>query len=136
MGMEKRNLQRISRILSFYDVILLEKFFLNREGKMIKISRLSFSGIVFLFCSFLSVAVVSAGDAVPFSGIVKKVLPDKNKVGIKDPDTKKRFTVIVNEKTKPDGLKILGALKKKDKVEGKYTVTDAGLYIALELMKK
>ena len=103
---------------------------------MIKISRLSFSGIVFLFCFFLSVAVVSAGDAVPFSGIVKKVLPDKNKVGIKDPDTKKRFTVIVNEKTKPDGLKILGALKKKDKVEGKYTVTDAGLYIALELKKK
>ena len=136
MGMEKRNLQRISRILSFYDVILLEKVVLNREGKMIKISRLSFSGIVFLFCSFLSVVVVSAGDAVPFSGIVKKVLPDKNKVGIKDPDTKKRFTVIVNEKTKPDGLKILGALKKKDKVEGKYTVTDAGLYIALELMKK
>ena len=136
MGMEKRNLQRISRILSFYDVILLEKFFFNREGKMIKISRLSFSGIVFLFCFFLSVVVVSAGDAVPFSGIVKKVLPDKNKVGIKDPDTKKRFTVIVNEKTKPDGLKILGALKKKDKVEGKYTVTDAGFYIALELMKK
>jgi hypothetical protein len=136
MGMEKRNLQRISRILSFYDVIPLEKVFLNREGKMIKISRLSFSGIVFLFCFFLSFAVVSAGDAVLFSGIVKKVLPNKNKVGIKDPDTKKRFTVIVNEKTKPDGLKILGALKKKDKVEGKYTVTDAGLYIALELIKK
>lgn len=136
MGMEKRNLQRISRILSFYDVILLDKVFFNREGRMIIVSRLSFSGIVFLFWFFLSVAVVSAGDAVPFSGIVKKVLPDKNKVGIKDPDTKKRFTVIVNEKTKPDGLKILGALKKKDKVEGKYTVTDAGLYIALELMKK
>ena len=136
MGMEKRNLQRISRILSFYDVILLGKVFFNREGRMIIVSRLSFSGIVFLFCFFLSVAVVSAGDAVPFSGIVKKILPDKNKVGIKDPDTKKRFTVIVNEKTKPDGLKILGALKKKDKVEGKYTVTDAGLYIALELMKK
>ena len=136
MGMEKRNLQRISRILSFYDVILLDKVFFNREGRMIIVSRLSFSGIVFLFCFFLSVVVVSAGDAVPFSGIVKKVLPDKNKVGIKDPDTKKRFTVIVNEKTKPDGLKILGALKKKDKVEGEYTVTDAGLYIALELMKK
>ena len=136
MGMEKRNLQRISRILSFYDVILLDKVFFNREGRMIIVSRLSFSGIVFLFCFFLSVAVVSAGDAVPFSGIVKKILPDKNKVGIKVPDTKKRFTVIVNEKTKPDGLKILGALKKKDKVEGKYTVTDAGLYIALELMKK
>ena len=48
----------------------------------------------------------------------------------------KRFTVIVNEKTKPDGLKTLANLNKKDKVEGKYTVTDAGLYIALELVKK
>ena len=57
-------------------------------------------------------------------------------MGIKDPQTKKRFTVIVNEKTQPDGLKTLSNLKKKDKVEGKYTVTDAGLYIALELVKK
>jgi hypothetical protein len=57
-------------------------------------------------------------------------------VGIKDPDTKKRFTIIVNEKTKPDGLKILNILKKKDRVEGRYTVTGAGLYIALELIKK
>jgi hypothetical protein len=57
-------------------------------------------------------------------------------VGIKDPDTKKRFTVIVNEKTKPDGLKILNTLKNKDMVEGRYTFTGAGLYIAVELMKK
>jgi len=103
---------------------------------MIKIARLGFPAIIFLFCFFLAVAVVSAGDAVPFSGIVKKVIQKKNKVGIKDPANKKRFTVIVNEETKPDGLKILGSLKKKDKVEGKYTVTGAGLYIALELMKK
>ena len=80
--------------------------------------------------------VAAAGNAASFSGIVKKIFPDKNKVGIKDPDTKKRFTVIVNEKTKPDGLKIMEILKKKDKVEGKYAVTSAGLYIALVLMKK
>jgi len=85
---------------------------------------------------FFSVGIATAGDAVSFSGIVKKVIADKNKVGIKDPETKKRFTVIVNAETKPDGLEILKGLKKKDKVEGKYTVTDAGLYIALELMKK
>ena len=102
---------------------------------MIKISKFSFSAIIFLFCFFLSVGVVTAGNAVPFSGIVKNNT-EKNKVGIKDPDTKKRFTVIVNEKTKPDGLKILNTLKKKDRVEGRYTVTGAGLYIALELMKK
>ena len=57
-------------------------------------------------------------------------------MGIKDTDTKKRFTILVNEKTKPNGLKILNTLKKKDRVEGRYTVTGAGLYIALELMKK
>ena len=103
---------------------------------MVRISRLSFLAIIILWCFFLLTGVSSAGDAVSFSGVVKKVSPGKNKVGIKDPDTKKRFTVIVNDKTQPDGLKILGNLKKKDKVEGKYTVTDKGLYIALELVKK
>ena len=103
---------------------------------MVRISRLSFFTIIILGCIFLLTSVASAGDAVSFSGVVKKVSPGKNKVGIKDPDTKKRFTVIVNDKTQPDGVKILGNLKKKDKVEGKYTVTDKGLYIALELVKK
>ena len=103
---------------------------------MVRISRLSFPAIIILGCFFLLTGVASAGDAVSFSGVVKKVSPGKNKVGIKDPDTKKRFTVIVNDKTQPDGLKILGNLKKKDKVEGKYTVTTKGLYIALELVKK
>lgn len=103
---------------------------------MVRNPRLSFSAIIILGCFFLLTAVASAGNAVSFSGVVKKVSPGKNKVGIKDPDTKKRFTVIVNDKTQPDGLKILGNLKKKDKVEGKYTVTDKGLYIALELVKK
>ena len=103
---------------------------------MVRISRLIFSAIIILGCFFLLTGVASAGDAVSFSGVVKKVSLGKNKVGIKDPDTKKRFTVIVNNKTQPDGLKILESLKKKDKVEGKYTVTDKGLYIALELIKK
>ena len=103
---------------------------------MVRISRLSFFTIIILGCFFLLNSVASAGDAVSFSGVVKKVSPGKNKVGIKDPDTKKRFTVIVHDKTQPNGLKILGNLKKNDKVEGKYTVTDKGLYIALELVKK
>ena len=103
---------------------------------MVRISRLSFFTIIILGCFFLLNSFASAGDAVSFSGVVKKVSPGKNKVGIKHPDTKKRFTVIVNDKTKPDGVKILGNLKKKDKIEGKYTVTDKGLYIALELVKK
>jgi hypothetical protein len=103
---------------------------------VVRISRSSFSAIIILGCFFLLTGVASAGDAVYFSGVVKKVSPGKNKVGVKDPDTKKRFTVIVNDKTQPDGVKILGNLKKKDKVEGKYTVTGKGLYIALELVKK
>ena len=103
---------------------------------MVRISRLSFFTIIILGCFFLLNSVASAGDAVSFSGVVKKVSPGKNKVGVKAPDTKKRFTVIVNDKTQPDGVKILGNLKKKDKVEGKYTVTGKGLYIALELVKK
>lgn len=103
---------------------------------MAKICRFSFSAMIFIFCVFFSVGGAAAGDAVSFSGIVKKVAPAKRKVGIKDPDTKKRFTVIVNEKTQPDGLKTLENLKKKDQVEGAYTVTGKGLYIALELAKK
>jgi hypothetical protein len=117
--------------MSFY-----YKFYFKKGDKMIKISKFSSSAIIFIFYFFLSVGIGIAGDAVPFSGIVKKIIPKKNKVGIKDLDTKKRFTVIVNEKTKPEGLKILEILKKKDIVEGRYTVTGAGLYIALELMKK
>ncbi len=101
---------------------------------MTRNSRLTLFGIVLFF--FFSVGIATAGDAVSFTGIVKKVIAEKNKVGIKDPETKKRFTVIVNAETQPDGLKTLTSLKKKDKVEGKYTVTDAGLYIALELVKK
>ena len=48
---------------------------------MIKIARLGFPAIIFLFCFFLSVAVVTAGDAVPFSGIVKKVIQKKIRWG-------------------------------------------------------
>ena len=98
------------------------------------ISRLSFFILVLFY--FAAVGMATAGDAIPFSGVVKKVIADKNKVGIKDPETKRRFTVIVNEKTQPNGLKTLARLKKKDKVEGKYTVSSIGLYIALELVKK
>ena len=89
----------------------------------------------YFFLFLLPVAVVIAGDESYFSGVIKKVISNKNKVGIKDPKTKKGFTVIVNEK-KPDGLKTLEILKKKNKVEGAYVVTDAGLYIAVKLEKK
>ena len=98
------------------------------------VSRLSFFILVLFYLS--AVGVATAGDAVPFSGVVKKVIADKNKVGIKDPETKRRFTVIVNEKTQPNGLKTLARLKKKDKVESEYAVSSVGLYIALELVKK
>ena len=50
---------------------------------MVRISRLSFSAIIILGCFFLLTGVTLAGDAVSFSGVVKKVSPGKNKVGIK-----------------------------------------------------
>lgn len=57
---------------------------------MSRITRLSFLILVLFYFSAIGIAM--AGDAVSFSGVVKKVIADKNKVGIKDPETKKRFT--------------------------------------------
>ncbi len=88
--------------------------------------------LVFLFAG----SSVWAGDAVPFSGNVKKVIAAKNKVAIKDPVTKKRFTVVVNEKSKLTGLSGIGDLKKGDAVSGQYVVTDKGLYVVTEMTKK
>ena len=48
---------------------------------MVRISRSSFSAIIILGCFFLLTGVASAGDAVYFSGVVKKVSPGKNKIG-------------------------------------------------------
>ena len=79
---------------------------------------------------------VWAGDAVPFSGNVKKVIAAKNKVAIKDPATKKRFTVVVDSKSKLTGLSGIGDLKKGDAVSGHYVVNDKGLYVVTEMTKK
>ena len=46
---------------------------------MVRISRLIFSAIIILGCFFLLTGVASAGDAVSFSGVVKKVSLGKNK---------------------------------------------------------
>lgn len=79
---------------------------------------------------------VWAGDAVPFSGNVKKVIAAKNKVAIKDPATKKRFTVVVDSKSKLTGFSGIGDLKKGDAVSGQYVVNDKGLYVVTEMTKK
>ena len=79
---------------------------------------------------------VWAGDAVSFSGNVKKVMSAKNKVAIKDPDTKKRFTVVVNDQSKLSGFSEIDDLEKGDAVTGKYVVTDKGLYVVTEMTKK
>jgi hypothetical protein len=81
-------------------------------------------------------APVWAGDAVSFSGNVKKVIVAKNKVAIKDPATKKRFTVVVNDQSKLTGISGIGDLKKGDAVSGQYVVTDKGLYVVTEMTKK
>jgi len=96
----------------------------------------------FMWCLVLVVALVFvnapvwAGDAVSFSGNVKKVIAAKNKVAIKDPATKKRFTVVVNDQSKLTGISGIGDLKKGDAVSGQYVVTDKGLYVVTEMTKK
>ena len=96
----------------------------------------------FLWCLVLVIAWVSAGspvwagDAVSFSGNVKKVIAGKNKVGIKDPATKKRFTVVINDQSKLKGFSGIGDLKKGDAVAGQYVVTDKGLYVVTEMTRK
>ena len=96
----------------------------------------------FILCLVLVVALVFmsspvwARDAVAFSGNVKKVIAAKHKVAIKDPATKKRFTVVVNDQSKLTGFSGIGDLKKGDAVTGQYVVTDKGLYVVKEMTKK
>ena len=96
----------------------------------------------FLWClvGVIALAFVSspvwAGDAVSFSGNVKKVIAAKSKVAIKDPATKKRFTVVVNDQSKLKGISGISDLKKGDAVAGKYVVTDKGLYVVTEMSRK
>jgi hypothetical protein len=89
----------------------------------------------FLFL-FSQAAFAEDQNTVSFSGNVKKVIVKKNKVAVKDPVTKKRFTLIVNEQTKITGWKGLPDIKKGDAISGKYIVTDKGLYVARELTGK
>lgn len=67
---------------------------------------------------------------VEFSGVVKKVILDKNKVAIQEPETKKRFTLTLDENTRLTGYASIGDIQKKDKVSGSYLVTPAGVYLA------
>ena len=91
---------------------------------------------IFVFALVLASSPVIAGDAVSFSGNVKKVIAARSKVAIKDPDTKKRFTVVVNDQSKLKGFSGIGDLKKGDAVAGKYVVTDKGLYVVTEMSRK
>lgn len=100
------------------------------------IQRWTAIGFIGVMALALAGAPVWAGDAVAFSGNVKKVIADKGKVAIKDPATKKRFTVVVNDQSKLSGFAGIGDLKKGDPVSGKYVVTDNGLYVVTEMTKK
>ncbi len=95
-------------------------------------TRWIFFLVVFVLL-LVSATLVQGQDAVDFSGVVKKVKVDKSKVSIKDPETKKRFTVIIDDKTKLKGYSGVADVKKGDMVAGKYFVTSDGKYIATEL---
>lgn len=103
---------------------------------MHSISRRFMWSLVLVVALVFVNAPVWAGDAVSFSGNVKKVIVAKNKVAIKDPATKKRFTVVVNDQSKLTGISGIGDLKKGDSVSGQYVVTDKGLYVVTEMAKK
>jgi len=103
---------------------------------MYSISRRFMWSLVLVVALVFVNAPVWAGDAVSFSGNVKKVIVAKNKVAIKDPATKKRFTVVVNDQSKLTGISGIGDLKKGDAVSGQYVVTDKGLYVVTEMTKK
>lgn len=91
------------------------------------------TAFLFLFCG---VAHAEDQHTVEFSGKVKKVLVEKNKVAVIIPATKKRFTLVVNGQTKMTGWKGLADIHKGDAISGKYIVTDKGLYVATELKGK
>ncbi len=95
-----------------------------------------FTLILFIVIGLAGSQLWAGGDAVVFSGKVKKVMVAKNKVAIKDPVSKKRFAVVINKQSKLSGYKGIGDIKKGDMVSGKYVVSDKGLYIATELSRK
>lgn len=107
-----------------------------RGDIMVSINQRFMGCLVLVVALVFSSSLVWAGDAVSFSGNVKKVIAAKNKVAIKDPATKKRFTVVVNEKSKLQGFSGIGDLKKGDAVAGQYVVTDKGLYVVTEMTRK
>jgi len=112
------------------------KVVVSRGDTMYSINRRFMWRLVLVVALVFTSSPVWAGDAVSFSGNVKKVIAAKNKVAIKDPATKKRFTVVVNEKSKLKGISGIGDLKKGDAVTGQYVVTDKGLYVVTEMTKK
>ena len=103
---------------------------------MYSINRRFMGYLVLLIAFVFMSSPVWAGDAISFSGNVKKVIAAKSKVAIKDPATKKRFTVVVNDQSKLKGISGIGDLKKGDAVAGQYVVTDKGLYVVTEMTKK
>ncbi len=103
---------------------------------MHSINRRFMWGLVLAVALAFTSSPIWAGDAVSFSGNVKKVIAAKNKVAIKDPATKKRFTVVVNDQSKLKGISGIGDLKKGDAVTGQYIVTDKGLYVVTEMTRK
>jgi len=106
-------------------------------GLMVWHKNLKVLALIFFFaCGLTGSQLWAEGDAVVFSGKVKKVMVAKNKVAIKDPVSKKRFAVVINQQSKLSGYKGIGDIKKGDMVSGKYVVTDKGLYIATELARK
>jgi hypothetical protein len=83
----------------------------------------------------LAAAIWAQENVVEFSGVIGKTNPAENKVFVVDPKSKKRFSVLIDGKSKLTGFSGISDIKKDDKVQGKYAVTPDGKYVATELSK-
>ncbi len=92
--------------------------------------------LILVLWALVCAPATAGDDAVKFSGKVKKVLTQKGKVAVQDPTTKKRFSIVVDGKTKFEGFGKIGELKKGDAVSGSYSVNESGAYMTLDLKKE
>ena len=95
------------------------KIFVGGEITLNHFTRFLRTFVFALVFQLGATARVWFGDPVLFSGQVKKILTKKSKIGIKNPETKKRFTLVINEESNLKGYRGIQDVKKGDSVLGK-----------------
>ena len=96
---------------------------------------LKIAGLIVALSFAIAPVAWTQENAVEFSGVVNKTVPADNKVFIVDPKSKKRFSVVIDGKSKLTGYSGIKDIQKDDQVKGKYVVMPDGKYVATELGK-